>query len=142
LPRRLPYVWLRVRPVPSVLFVGWVHALILIEVEEGVMCVSVNVGMAWSRVYFATYLTQTRPVCPLIRMGLCPYPDRDGGGYCICECEYQGKEVRSRGYLVTYPTPDVTAHPACPHCWQGPCPCSSRGGEVWVGCKYMSCECL
>ena len=57
-----------VRPVPSVLSVGWVCALILDEKEEGVIFVIVNVKNVRSRGYLASYfssVSQTRPARPL-----------------------------------------------------------------------------
>ena len=66
-----------VRPVPSVLFIGWDHALILVEVGGEVhmyVCVRVNVSVrrVQSRGYLASYLTFdviVRPVSPSLSVG-------------------------------------------------------------------------
>jgi len=72
--------YITVRPVPPVLFVGRDHALILVKVGEGVICVRVrvNVMSVRSRGFLATYLTLN--TCILIFM--CTYMLR------VCVCVY------------------------------------------------------
>jgi hypothetical protein len=92
-------------------------ALILVEMGEGVICVSVDVTNVRSRGYLASYFTSdlsVRPVPSIL------FEDRDHarilvkvGEGVIC-VSVNVKNVRSRGYLASYFTSVSQTHPARP----------------------------